>query len=134
MSIDPTTKPHLAAFIQAALNPFGDDISPEWGDGKFIEAVMKILEMLPTLFATCGMSKAAFVQAAQNPTIRQKLALRFECLDQSRAIDGLRLFQRRQAAAAAYQGALDTARASTTEELEGVHRDINELIAEMQSA
>jgi hypothetical protein len=99
MKISETETPNSYAFIKSAANYRTSNAA--FGDGTFLDAIMKLMEQLIPLFMGCFASKEAFVENVTDLSNWQKYCLQVEAVRQARKIPELKTVRTRRAAAEA---------------------------------
>jgi hypothetical protein len=122
MTINKDTAPRTVDFIEAAANYRTSNAA--WGDGTFLDAIIKIIEQLIPIFMNCWLSKAQFVENVSDLTNTQKAQLYREALKQARRVPGLKIRDHRAAAEAAYNGMLSQIELMTTDEIAACYDEL----------
>jgi len=122
MKISSDTTPLTYSFVESSANYRTSNAA--FGDGKFLEAVLKIVEQLIPIFIDCWISKASFVENVSDLTNTQKAQLHREALKQARRIPGLKIRDHRAAAEAAYNGMLSQIELMTTDEIAACYDEL----------
>ncbi|MFA5397551.1 MAG: hypothetical protein WC346_16190 [Methanogenium sp.] len=124
MTINKDTAPRTVDFIEAAANYRTSNAA--WGDGTFLDAIIKIIEQLIPIFMNCWLSKAQFVENVKDLTWTQRLQLHRAALQQARRVPNLKIRDHRAAAEAAYNGVLSQLELMDDNELEACYDELTQ--------
>jgi hypothetical protein len=120
--ITATGTPNLYDFAFAAGN--FRTANAEWGDGKFLEQIMALIEKLMPLIMGCFASKPAFVENVQDLTDWQKFRLYRLALQQARALKGVKIRDHRLVAEAAVDGMLARVQAMNEDQIAACYDEL----------
>ncbi len=120
------SKPVTDSLIQDAVNYAG---SPAWGDGKLLEGLKQILQILMPFITGCMGSQAALVKAVKDPSPRQgrrqNRQLRKQATREARKLKGVGWKDRRMLVEEALSGLDSVADSATIEQLESCYDEHN---------